>query len=203
MPLTRLLVALLPALAIAAGNWFVAESIAPATTCIACLAWLVGGPIVLAIVLAGVLPRLVSAPVEPVAIAAAPSPPPEPDEAPALRLLGMLQQEGRFIDFIAEDLSPYPDDQIGAAARGIHEGCRKVLREHVDFEPVLSANEGDSVTVEPGFDPSAIRLTGNVSGAPPFRGVLRHAGWRVRHAEVPARRGHDPQLLAPAEVEIP
>ena|SRR5438552_2464527 len=203
MPLTRLLAALAPALAVAAGNWLVAGSIAPATDCVACLAWLVAAPIALALLLAVMLPRPAAAAPAPVVVAAAPAPPREPEEAPALRLLGMLQQEGRFIDFIAEDLSSYPDDQIGAAARGIHEGCRKVLREHVEFEPVLPANEGDPVTVEPGFDPSAIRLTGNVSGAPPFRGVLRHAGWRVRHAEVPARRGHDPQLLAPAEVEIP
>src|SRR5881397_2982074 len=180
MPLTRLLAALLPALVIAAGNWTIAGIIAPLTACTSCVAWLVGTPILLALLLAAVLPRVGAAPDGPVVVAAAAPPPPppprEPEEAPALRLLGMLQQEGRFIDFIAEDLSPYPDDQIGAAARGIHEGCRKVLREHVDFEPVLRANEGDSVTVEPGFDPSAIRLTGNVSGVPPFRGVLRHAG---------------------------
>jgi Domain of unknown function (DUF2760) len=207
MPLTRLLAVLLPALAVAAGNWAVAGIVAPGTPCTTCLAWLVGAPVVLALLLAVMLPRLAAESVAPVAVAAAPPPPPppprEPEEAPALRLLGMLQQEGRFIDFIAEDLSPYPDDQIGAAARGIHEGCRKVLREHVDFEPVLRANEGDNVTVEPGFDPAAIRLTGNVSGTPPFHGVLRHAGWRVRRADVPARRGQDPQLLAPAEVEIP
>jgi len=201
--LTRLLFALLPAVVVAVGNWVVAGTIGPATTCVACLAWLVGAPLVLALVVAAVARGPAAEPrAEPAAVAA-PPPPAEPDEAPALRLLGMLQAEGRFIDFLAEDLAPYPDEQIGAAARGIHEGCRKVLREHLEVEPVLSASEGDSVTVEPGFDPGAIRLTGNVSGAPPFHGVLRHAGWRVRRAEVPAPKGRDPQVLAPAEVEIP
>src|SRR5437879_2731177 len=108
MPLTRVLLALLPAFAVAAGNWVVAGSIAPATDCVACLAWLVGGPIALALLLAVVLRRGATAPPAPVVVAAAPPPAREPEEAPALRLLGMLRQEGRFIDFIAEDLSPYP-----------------------------------------------------------------------------------------------
>ncbi len=93
--------------------------------------------------------------------------------------------------------------QIGAAVRGIHEGCRKALAERVVFEPVLRAAEGETVTLEPGFDAAAIRLTGNVAGEPPFRGVLRHAGWRVVRGTFPARRGHDLNLIAPAEVEIP
>src|SRR5205814_538899 len=170
--------------------------------CTACVAWLIGAPIALALLVAS-LParRAETVRVEPAVVQA--PPPREPEETPALRLLGMLQAEGRFVDFIEEDLASYPDDQIGAAARGIHEGCRKVLREHVEVEPVLRANEGDSVTVEPGFDPAAIRLTGNVSGVPPFRGVLRHAGWRVKRATVPAPHARDPKVLAPAEVEIP
>jgi len=203
MPLTRPVAALLPAIAVAVGNWFVAGLIGPPGACIACVAWLLGAPVVLALVVAALTPgHEDTRPVEPATVVP-PPPPAEPSESGALRLLSMLQESGRFIDFLAEDLAPYPDEQIGAAARGIHEGCRKVLREHMDVEPVLSASEGESVTVEPGFDPAAIRLTGNVSGAPPFRGVLRHGGWRVRRAEVPARKGHDPQLLAPAEVEIP
>ena len=201
MPLMRLLIALAPALAVAAGNWIVAGMIAPATPCLACLAWLAGSPIVLALLVLAMRPRVAAPP----AVEAAVVPIPvrrEPDEVAALRLLGMLQQEGRFVDFVQEDLAPYPDEQIGAAARGIHEGCRKALGEHLVLEPVLRGSEGETVTVEPGFDPAAIRLTGNVSGAPPFRGVLRHTGWRAVRADLPVRRGQDPHLIAPAEVEI-
>src|SRR2546428_756834 len=100
-----------------------------------------------------------------------PPPPAEPAGAEALGLLGLLQEEGRFVDFVTEDLARYPDEQIGAAVRGIHEGCRKVLDERVAFEPVLHAAEGETVTIEAGFDPAAIRLTGNVGGEPPFRRV--------------------------------
>jgi hypothetical protein len=201
MPLSRVLIALLPAAAVAAVNWLVVGVIAPAVPCAACLAWLVGAPIVLVLLVLAVLPRPVAAP--PPAAAVVPTSPAEPDEAPALRLLARMQEEGRLVDFLEEDLAPYPDDQIGAAARGIHEGCRKVLREYVAIEPVMRASEGETVTVEPGFDPTTIRLTGNVGASPPFRGVLRHTGWRVARATLPARRGEDPHLLAPAEVEIP
>lgn len=200
MPVGRLIVTLLPAIAVAAGNYLIAGRLAGGTPCASCIAWLVAAPIALAGVIAFMLGRA------PAASAVQPAPPPmprDPEESAALRLLGMLQEEGRFVDFLEEDLALYPDEQIGAAARGIHEGCRKALRERLVFEPVLRAQEGDPVTVEPGFDPATIRLTGNVSGAPPFRGVLRHAGWRVLQATLPARRGHDPHVIAPAEVEIP
>jgi hypothetical protein len=204
MPIMRPLIALLPALAVAAGNWFVAGMLGVEGGCASCLAWLVGAPLVLALLVAAMMSRVAPAQaIEPAVPAPPPAPPPEPTETPALRLLGLLQEAGRFVDFIEEDLAPYPDEQIGAAARGIHEGCRKVVHEHLEIEPIFRASEGETVTVEPGFDPAAIRLTGNVSGTPPFRGVLRHTGWRVTRASVPPRRGHDPQLLAPAEVEIP
>src|SRR5437867_3759510 len=80
-------------------------------------------------------------------------PPAPPPTDAALRLLGALQEEGRLVDFLEEDLSPYPDDQIGAAVRTIHEGCRKALRERIAVEPVLRGAEGETVTVEAGFDP--------------------------------------------------
>src|SRR5205823_5186268 len=77
-----------------------------------------------------------------------------------------------------------------------------VLRERVALEPVLAGAEGDAITIDAGFDPGAIRLTGNVTGAPPFRGVLRHGGWRVKTVTLPVRRGQDARVVAPAEVEI-
>jgi len=193
-------IALVPAAAIGAGNWTVAQSlVAPmGVRCAPCIAWLVGAPILLAVFLALTLPRGEAPISEPLAVA----PPRPPDEHAALRLLGILQEEGRLVDFLEEDLSPYPDEQIGAAVRGIHDSCRKALHARVTLEPVLRGAEGDSVTVDPGFDPVAIRLTGNVSGQPPFRGVLRHPGWRVTSATLPSRQGQDPQVIAPAEVEI-
>jgi len=200
MNATRLAIALVPSLAVAACNWLVVQGIG--TPSPAALAWLVGAPIVLAVVLS-----LIPAPAEPVVdevVAAAPPPPPRPAPAEgALRLLGLLQEQGRLVDFLEEDLGPYPDDQIGGAVRAIHEGCRKALHAQFALEPVLRGAEGEDITVDAGFDAAAVRLTGNVAGAPPFRGVLRHGGWRVTSATLPDRQGIDPRVIAPAEVEIP
>ncbi|GIW43117.1 MAG: hypothetical protein KatS3mg077_0399 [Candidatus Binatia bacterium] len=122
----------------------------------------------------------------------------------ALQLLALLQREGRFLDFLAEDLNGYSDAQIGAAVRAIHAGCRKALDGRLELERVVAGEEGTEVTVPEGFDPVEIRLTGEVRGAPPYRGVLQHPGWRVRRIELPASLESGKRtILAPAEVEIP
>jgi hypothetical protein len=166
------------------------------------LAWAALAVPVVAAVLGGALRARPGAEAAVPAEPAARVPPPEPAEHTALRLLARLQEEGRLVDFLTEDVSPYSDAQIGAATRGIHASCAKVLREMVTLERVLPGNEDEEVTVAPGFDAGSIRLVGNVHGAPPFRGVLKHAGWRATRVEIPARSAADPVVLAPAEVEI-
>jgi hypothetical protein len=122
---------------------------------------------------------------------------------PAVALLAVMQREGRLIDFLREDISGYSDAQVGSAVRAIHESCRRALDEHLTLEPVRAEEEGARILVENGFDASALRLTGNVSGKPPFRGVLRHRGWRTRRVDLPADpAGQDPTIVAPAEIEI-
>lgn len=135
--------------------------------------------------------------------AAAPAPEPRADTRGALYVLGLLQREGRLLDFVEEDVAAFPDATVGAAARTVHEGCRRALRDLLRIEPVLREPEGAAVTVEGGFDPAAIRLTGTVVGAPPFRGALRHHGWRAQEVNLPPPRdGLDPAILAPAEIEL-
>ena len=129
--------------------------------------------------------------------------PPEGRGAAALQLLALLQQEGRFVDFIEEDLAPYSDEQVGTAVRSIHDGCRSALRDRIELRPILAAAEGATVTVERGFDPAAVRVIGNVRGEPPYRGVLRHPGWRSTRVTLPERTGDgDTTIVAPAEVEV-
>jgi hypothetical protein len=78
------------------------------------------------------------------------------------------------------------------------------LKEHLVLAPVLPQAEGSTVDVPAGFDPSAIRLTGNVTGEPPFRGTLQHHGWRVQEIKLaPLPQGQDDLVLMPAEVELP
>ena len=134
-----------------------------------------------------------------------PAPPVLKEASPdaALQLLALLQREARLIDFVGEDLGGYEDAQIGVAARLVHDGCAKVLREHFSIVPVRDEAEGSRVTLQAGFDAAAVRLTGNVVGQLPFTGSLSHRGWRVTEVRLPklAER-HDTRVLAPAEVEL-
>ncbi|KVZ29010.1 hypothetical protein WL15_15885 [Burkholderia multivorans] len=155
-----------------------------------------------------------AAPVAPTP-AAAPAPTPAPAaKAPApelreaspqaaLQLLGLLQRDARFIDFVEEDIAGYSDADIGAAARLVHDGCRATLREHFTIVPVRDEAEGSRVTLPAGFDATAVRVTGNVVGSAPFTGTVSHRGWRVADVRLPKLTGsHDASVIAPAEVEL-
>ena len=121
----------------------------------------------------------------------------------ALQLLALLQRDARLIDFTQEDLSGYSDADIGGAARVVHEGCSKVLREHFSLAPVRTEAEGSRLTLPPGFDARAVRLTGHVVGQAPFSGQLSHRGWRATEVRLPKlAEGHDVTVLAQAEVEL-
>ena len=134
-------------------------------------------------------------------------PPSKPAEAPssdaALQLLALFQREGRLIDFLQQEIAPFSDAEIGATARVVHEGCRKALHSHVKLSPVRSEEEGAALTLAAGFDPSEVKLSGNVAGAAPYKGILRHRGWRAKELVLPsAVKGHDPTVIAAAEVEL-
>ncbi|MBW2017142.1 MAG: DUF2760 domain-containing protein [Deltaproteobacteria bacterium] len=120
-----------------------------------------------------------------------------------LHLLALLQRDGRLVDFLEEDLQAYDDQQIGAAVRTIQEKCKKALNRYVNPRPILDREEGQEVTVPEGFDPGKIKVTGNVSGSPPFVGTLQHRGWRAGELNLPVLSGEgDPDIIAPAEVEV-
>lgn len=135
---------------------------------------------------------------------AAPAPPPERVHASGLVLLAALQREGRLIDFLQQEVAGFSDEEVGAAARVVHEGCRKVVRGYFEFEPARKEAEGATVTLPQGFDAQRVRLTGNVAGQPPFKGTLKHHGWVAKDIRMPALSdAMDPRVVAPAEVELP
>lgn len=152
--------------------------------------------------------RQAAPPEAPTAVEPAPTPKPlpkpeHPYEASAVQVLALLQRKGRLIDFLQEDLQAYDDAQIGAAVRNVHDGCKSALAEIVALEPVLDQTEGSPVTIEPGFNAQAIRLTGNVAGDPPFTGDLQHRGWRLTRIDLPEKLTADQtKIVAPAEVEV-
>ncbi len=144
---------------------------------------------------------------------AAPTPAPQPKPPPgpklplrreALTLLAALQREARLVDFVQESLTGYNDAQIGAVARDIHRDCGALLERLFALRPAVTQQEGAEVEIPAGFDPNRWRLTGNVTGQPPFRGRLVHPGWEATICEVPTWSG-DPaaaRIVAPAEVEL-
>jgi hypothetical protein len=128
---------------------------------------------------------------------------PHQDQRLFLHLLTVLQKEGRLVDFFQEDLEMYEDEQIGAAVRSIHTSCRKTLDKSLAMTSVIEDNEGDEITIEAGFNPEAIKLTGRVTGEPPFTGIVRHKGWRAQKVSLPdLAAAKDPTIISPAEVEI-
>ncbi len=120
-----------------------------------------------------------------------------------LQLLTILQREGRLVDFLMEDLTGIPDAQIGGAAREVHVKCRKALDDHVTLEAVVETPEEASMTVASGYDPSAIRVVGNLGANPPYTGTVRHRGWRAKDIRLqPLPAGQNPKIVAPAEIEV-
>jgi Domain of unknown function (DUF2760) len=140
---------------------------------------------------------------------AVPAPAPVPPTAAppdrgdrAVQLLAVLQRDGRLVDFLMEDLSAYPDAQVGAAVRDVHTNCRQSLARYVALGPVLDAEEGRRITVAPGTDPSRIKVVGPAAGQPPLQGVVRHRGWEATRLELPPLPSTGRTIVAPAEVEI-
>jgi hypothetical protein len=165
--------------------------------------------------LKGLLPAAAAPrPEPPAARVEAPAPAPAPVPAAkkpdgtaqrdgALALLALLQREGRLVDFLREPLDSFGDADIGAAARDVHRGCKKVLEQVFTLEAVMPGEEDAKVSVPRGFDPGEVRLIGEARGEPPFAGTLRHHGWRATRAQLPALAdGVDRTIVAPAEVEV-
>ena len=136
----------------------------------------------------------------------APPPPPPRAEAEIVAFLALLQEQGRLVDFVKEDVAGASDQQLGVAARVVHAGCRKVLEEYFEIAAIHTGNEGDNVVLASGYDAAAHRLLGAVPENPPYTGKLLHPGWVARSVKLPRVTGTTDQrpwpVLAPAEVEL-
>lgn len=146
-----------------------------------------------------------SAPAQPAKVAAPPPAPPRP-EAEIVAFLALLQEHGRLVDFVREEIAGATDEQLGSAARVVHAGCKKVLDEYFDIQPVRDGQEGVRVELEPGYDAGAHRLLGSVPDQPPYQGKLLHPGWMARSVKLPRITGVTESrpwpVIAPAEVEL-
>lgn len=127
----------------------------------------------------------------------------EAAETAHLRLLSDLQQAGRLIDFLKEDIAPFTDAQIGAAVRKIHQDCSHALEELVTIRPLREEKEGATIQVPKGYDPLEIKVIGKVKGEPPFTGTLVHRGWKAHKRSLPKKTGQQAaEVICPSEIEV-
>lgn len=144
-----------------------------------------------------------AAPVKVAPVAAAPLA--NQADSEVVNFVAILQERGRFVDFLMDDIKSYSDAQVGAAGRVLHEGCKAVLLEHFGIRPMREEGEGSKVTVPTGYAPDDYRLVGKIAGEAPFTGTLIHHGWRVEWVKLPRLlRASADRLpaIAPAEVEL-
>ena len=133
----------------------------------------------------------------------APSAPVEDRGDRAIQLLALLQRDGRLVDFLLEDLTPYTDAQVSAAVRDVHANCRRAIDRYLPLEPILADDEGMTTALSAPVDPSMVKLVGNVRNQASYRGTVRHRGWRVGRVALPPLAPADARfVVAPAEVEI-
>lgn len=130
--------------------------------------------------------------------------PPSPSaDRSHLRLLQALQQGGRLVDFLKEDLRAYSDAQVGAAVRKIHQDCAELVEELVTIRHLRDEPEGATIQVLKGYNPSELKIIGNIRGEPPYTGVLVHRGWKVHKQSLPKQTGEmSPEVICPAEIEV-
>jgi hypothetical protein len=137
--------------------------------------------------------------------ASAAPPAPASADAEIVSFLAMLQEKGRLVDFLMDNINHYNDAQVGAAARVVHAGCKRVLQEHFSIHPLRTEDEGSTVEVPAGYAVDEYRLVGKIAGQAPFSGVLVHCGWKTDMVKLPQLLPSAPAQLpaiAPAEVEL-
>ena len=135
---------------------------------------------------------------------------PSPDsiaEAGVVQFLARLQEKGRLVDYLMDDITPYSNEQVGVVGRVVHQGCREVLRSAFDIVPVHGGQEQESVVLAGDFDAGAYRLVGKVPEHPPYKGTVLHRGWKATRISLPrvnetVRDSAASKIIAPAEVEV-
>jgi hypothetical protein len=117
-----------------------------------------------------------------------------------VQILSILQRDARLVDFLMEDISAYPDDQVGAAVRDVQTQARESLTRYLQLNPVIDGVEGTFTKIQ-GLGKDEVKLVGKVpaDGKAPG-GTLRHKGWKAVKVDLP--QIPPGQVLAPAELEI-
>ncbi|MBF0236158.1 MAG: DUF2760 domain-containing protein [SAR324 cluster bacterium] len=120
-----------------------------------------------------------------------------------IQLLSLLQKSGRLVDFLNQDITAFPDQDVAGAARVVHQGCKAVIEDYFKIVPLLTEREGSTFKVTAGYNPFEIQISGNTGKVAPFQGEVVHHGWKVETCNLPKiTDARARMILAPAEVEI-
>ena len=122
-----------------------------------------------------------------------------------LSLLSSLQKKGRFLDFVQGDISQYPDAQVGAAARVVHQGCAEALREFLEIHPIHEDPEGQVVKLQSDAQDLKYSFSGEPGTHLPENGRLIHRGWKTEKIQLPKRTKpmrEDLLVITPAEIQL-
>ncbi len=122
-----------------------------------------------------------------------------------LTFLGLLQEKGRFVDFLQDDITPYSDEQVGAAARVVHQGCSQVTGEYLEIVPVKKEGEGEVVPLDQKTLGQDYRILGESRDSLPEQGKILHRGWKTQKVDLPKYNHLSgaglSSIISPAEVE--
>ncbi len=125
------------------------------------------------------------------------------DYGPQLRLLGLLQRDAKLLDFLMEDIRGLEDASIAAAVRDIQPKARQALGKYLTVAPCVDEMEGTQLEIPKGYNPSQYSITGNVPPQAPYKGEVRHRGWKAISINLPPlAKGDNGLTLAPVEVEV-
>ena len=126
-------------------------------------------------------------------------------EAEIVSFLATLQERGRLVDFLMDDVTTYNDAQVGAAARVVHEGCKAVSEGTLEQSTRARRKRGSSPLPSPrDIQPMSIVYRQDQWGsavlgnACPSR-LENRGGETATHCRVDADRL---PTIAPAEVEL-
>lgn len=121
-----------------------------------------------------------------------------------LMLASLLQEKGRLVDFVMDDVQAYSDAQVGAAARIVHAGCKEVIQKAFAPQPIASSPEQQPITLPADFDRAAYRVTGQIATEGAIKGRLEHKGWQATRCDLPQPTGDlttaEGYPIAPAQV---
>ncbi|MEM9588632.1 MAG: DUF2760 domain-containing protein [Planctomycetota bacterium] len=125
---------------------------------------------------------------------------PKAKQSPAITLLAALQRESRLIDLVQEDIAPFSDAQVGAAARPCLLQAASTLNRMFKIEPLTTNADGESMTIDEHASASRVQWIGEGSGN---SGTLVHHGWQATQVELPEWTGNedDATIIAPLQIQ--